>query len=161
MFKVGQEVVYPVHGAGVIEGIEKREILGQQKDYYVLRITTGDLQVLIPVDGVENAGLREVCDKETLDRVHDILMDEPGPWEENWNRRYRINMDKIKSGAIESIAEVVRNLTLRDMKKGLSAGEKKMLDNARKVLVSEIVMADNSTAEQVNERLQQIFTERA
>lgn len=160
MFRIGQEVVYPVHGAGVIEGIEQREILGEMKDYYVLRIAAGDLQVLIPVDGVENAGLRRVCDKATLDKVRHILGDDPGPWEDNWNRRYRLNMDKIKSGAIEDLAEVVRDLSLRDIKKGLSAGEKKMLDSARKVLVSEIVMADKSTTEQVNERLKAIFADK-
>lgn len=160
MFRIGQEVVYPVHGAGVIEGIEQREILGEMKDYYVLRIAAGDLQVLIPVDGVENAGLRQVCDKATLDKVRHILGDDPGPWEDNWNRRYRLNMDKIKSGAIEDLAEVVRDLSLRDIKKGLSAGEKKMLDSARKVLVSEIVMADKSTTEQVNERLKAIFADK-
>ena len=161
MFRVGQEVVYPVHGAGVIESVETREILGQSKEYYVLRIATGDLQVLIPVDGVENAGLRSVCDRDTLLHVRDILADEPDDWDDNWNRRYRVNMDKIKSGDIREIAGVVRDLTLRDIRKGLSAGEKKMLDNARKVLVSEIVMASGDSAQQVNEGLQRIFAEKS
>ena len=93
--------------------------------------------------------------------VRDILADEPDDWDDNWNRRYRVNMDKIKSGDIREIAGVVRDLTLRDIRKGLSAGEKKMLDNARKVLVSEIVMASGDSAQQVNEVLQRIFAEKA
>ena len=160
MFQIGQEVVYPVHGAGVIEGIEQREILGQLKDYYVLRISAGDLQVLIPVDGVENAGLREVCDKATIAEVRDILQDAPGPWEENWNRRYRLNMDRIKSGSIRELAGVVRDLTLRDRDKGLSAGEKKMLDSARKVLVSEIVMVEGGTVDQVTGEVKELINRR-
>ena len=160
MFCVGQEVVYPVHGAGVIEGIESREILGEIKEYYVLRIAAGDLRVLIPVDGVDNAGLREVSDKAALARVSSILADAPSPWDDNWNRRYRSNMDKLKSGSIDEIAQVVRDLTVRDMQKGLSSGEKKMLDNASKVLVSEMVLARRQSEESIMEELRGFFASR-
>lgn len=157
MFSVGEKIVYPVHGAGVVESIENREILGEVRSYYVLRITSGDLQVLVPVDTAEKVGMRLVSDAERLQQARDVLSGPASPWEENWNRRYRLNMDKIKSGDICELAEVVRNLTLRDNAKGLSAGEKKMLDNARRILLSEIVLADDITAEEASTRLNSLF----
>ncbi|MBO7667846.1 MAG: CarD family transcriptional regulator [Firmicutes bacterium] len=157
MFSVGEKIVYPVHGAGVVESIENREILGEVRSYYVLRITSGDLQVLVPVDTAEKVGMRLVSDAERLRQARDVLSGPASPWEENWNRRYRLNMDKIKSGDICELAEVVRNLTLRDNSKGLSAGEKKMLDNARRILLSEIVLADDITAEEASARLNSLF----
>lgn len=157
MFSVGEKIVYPVHGAGVVESIENREILGEVRSYYVLRITSGDLQVLVPVDTAEKVGMRLVSDAERLRQAKDVLSGPASPWEENWNRRYRLNMDKIKSGDICELAEVVRNLTLRDNAKGLSAGEKKMLDNARRILLSEIVLADGITAEEASARLNSLF----
>jgi CarD family transcriptional regulator len=160
MFSVGEKVVYPVHGAGIIEAIEQREILGESRSYYVLRLSTGELQMLIPVDSVANCGMRCICSSDALDKVKQILCADPGPWEENWNRRYRMNMDKIKSGDIEEIAEVVRNLTIRDMNRGLSAGEKKMLENARKILISEIVLASSITPEAAASQLHELFMKR-
>ena len=157
MFSVGEKIVYPVHGAGVVESIENREILGETRSYYVLRITSGDLQVLVPVDTAEKVGMRLVSDPDRLEQARAILTGPASPWEENWNRRYRLNMDKIKSGDICELAEVVRNLTLRDNSKGLSAGEKKMLDNARRILISEIVLADEITADEASSRLNSLF----
>lgn len=157
MFIVGEKVVYPVHGAGVIEAIENREILGETRSYYVLRLSTGELRVLIPVDTVAHAGMRVICDQNKLNEVETILQGEPSPWEDNWNRRYRLNMDKIKSGDICQLAEVVRNLTLRDAARSLSAGEKKMLDNARKILLSEVVLAAGISMEAAQARLARIF----
>ncbi len=161
MFKVGEKVVYPVHGAGVIESIEQQEVLGETRSYYVLKLSTGGLKVLVPVDGVEHAGLRSNCSCTVLEEVRQILCADPGPWEDNWNRRYRTNMDKIKSGDIKEIAEVVRNLTLRDMGRGLSSGEKKMLDNAKKILISEIVLAKSITPEDAAEQLHELFVKRS
>lgn len=161
MFSVGQKVVYPVHGAGIIEAIEQRVILGESRNYYVLKLATGELQVLVPVDSVGNTGLRCICSAATLDEVRQILGEPPSPWEDNWNRRYRMNMDKIKSGNIQELAEVVRNLTLRDQAHGLSAGEKKMLDNARKILISEIVLAASLSPEAVAVELHELLVKRA
>ena len=157
MFSVGEKIVYPVHGAGVIESIENREILGEVRSYYVLRISSGDLQVLVPVDTADAAGMRPVSSPEQLQEARKVLAGPASPWEENWNRRYRLNMDKIKSGDICELAEVVRNLTLRDQAKGLSAGEKKMLDNARRILLSEVVLALGYTADEAVERLNSVF----
>lgn len=156
MFGIGEKVVYPVHGAGVIEAIETREILGEQRSYYVLRLSTGELRVLVPVDTVEKLHLRPISPRSKLDEATAILQGltrTDAPWEENWNKRYRMNMDKIKSGDICQLAEVVRSLTQRDGSKGLSAGEKKMLDNAKKILVSEIVLCVDLTPEEAVCRL--------
>lgn len=97
MFKVGEKVVYPVHGAGVIESIEQQEVLGETRSYYVLKLSTGGLKVLVPVDGVEHAGLRSICSCTVLEEVRQILCADPGPWEDNWNRRYRTNMVRSKA----------------------------------------------------------------
>ncbi len=142
MFEIGEKVVYPVHGAGIIEGIEQKEILGEFRSYYLLRLYVGDMLVMVPIDGVEKIGVRPVCTAQTISRVQGILAASPCPWEDNWNKRYRLNMEKIKSGDICLLAEVVRSLLTRDYAKGLSTGEKKMLDNARKILMSEIALAE-------------------
>ena len=153
MFIIGEKVVYPVHGAGVIEGIEQREVLGKYRNYYVLRLYVGDMRVLVPVDGVDRVGMRRVCTVDKLQEVRLILSGSPSPWEDNWNRRYRLNMDKIKSGDICQLAEVVRNLMRRDLLKGLSTGEKKMLDNARKILMSEVALAAGKETENIEKQL--------
>ncbi|MBX6350458.1 MAG: CarD family transcriptional regulator [Clostridia bacterium] len=141
-FRVGDRVVYPMHGAGVIEAIEEREILGRSNRYYVMRLPVGDMQVLIPVDGVEEVGLRQVMPREAWDEVREILSNdaEPEP-ASNWNRRYRANAEKLKTGDVREVAEVVRTLVMRDREKGLSTGERKMLESARQILVSEIALA--------------------
>ncbi len=141
MFSIGDRVVYPMHGAGIIEAIEEREILGQCKQYYIMKLPIGDMKVMIPVDGVDGVGLRQVIGQEDLGRVLDVLAGERTKMSTNWNRRYRANAEKLKSGNIFEVAEVVRNLTLREKEKGLSTGERKMLDSAKQILVSEVVLA--------------------
>ncbi|MCL1816366.1 MAG: CarD family transcriptional regulator [Clostridiales bacterium] len=153
MFLIGEKVVYPVHGAGIIEGIEQQEVLGENRSYYVLRLYVGDLRVMVPTDGVERVGMRRVCNEDKVQEVRLVLSATPSPWEDNWNRRYRLNMDKIKSGDICQLAEVVRNLMRRDSAKGLSTGEKKMLDNARKILMSEMALACDKEPKMVEEQL--------
>jgi CarD family transcriptional regulator len=153
VFRIGDRVVYPMHGAGVIEAVEEREILGQRKRYYIMRLPIGDMKVMIPVDGVESVGLRQVISPEEMDQVLDVLRAERSNMSANWNRRYRANAEKLKTGDIFEVAEVVRNLTLRDREKGLSTGERKMLDNARQILVSELVLARNIAASQAGELL--------
>ena len=143
MFSIGDRVVYPMHGAGIIEAIEEREILGQRKRYYIMRMPIGDMQVMIPVDGVEGVGLRQVSSEADVERVLEILGGERTSMSTNWNRRYRANAEKLRTGNIFEVAEVVRNLTLREREKGLSSGERRMLDNARQILVSEVVLARN------------------
>ncbi len=157
MFLVGDKIVYPMHGAGVIEAIEERDILGENRRYYVLRMPIGEMRVLVPVSHIPEGGLRLVIGAEEVGRVFEILGEDAGTEQENWNRRYRHNMEKLKSGDIFELAEVVRNLTRRDQRKGLSTGEKKMLDNARQLLVSELVLAENATEESVAIQIKMCF----
>lgn len=141
LFKIGDKVVYPMHGAGVIEAIEENEVLGERRQYYVLRLPVGDMKVMIPINNGGGVGLREVIDTEGVERVLGILHEQSSAMSPNWNRRYRANLEKIKSGNIYEVAEVVRNLIKRDREKGLSSGERKMMENARQILISELVLA--------------------
>ncbi|MEA4891587.1 MAG: CarD family transcriptional regulator [Peptococcaceae bacterium] len=149
MFLVGDKIVYPMHGAGVIEAIERRNILGKSREYYVLRMPIGEMRVLVPVGAVPEAGLRPIVSKEVVAEVFSLLSEEPSEEQENWNRRYRTNMEKMKSGDIFDLAEVVRNMTRRDQLRGLSTTEKKLLDNARQLLVSELVLVEDLDPESV------------
>lgn len=157
MFQIGDKVVYPMHGAGVIESIEEKEILGETRNYYVMRIPIGDMKVMVPMENVEGIGLRQVIEAECFDKVMDILSGLKSDMSANWNRRYRANMEKIKSGNIYEVAEVVRNLMLRDKERGLSSGEKRMLDYARQILVSELVLCRDTAADQVQSMIEEVF----
>ncbi|MFO7171575.1 MAG: CarD family transcriptional regulator [Bacillota bacterium] len=141
MFQVGDRVVYPMHGAGIIEAIEEREVLGARQTYYVMRLPLGDLQVMIPTEAASSAGLRQVVPPETLHQVFEILRSHRAKVQANWNRRYRTHLEKMRSGDILEVAEVVKNLTDREREKGLSGGERKMLESARQILLSEIILA--------------------
>jgi len=140
MYSVGDKIVYPMHGAGVIESIEEKEILGSIHRYYIVRMPVGNMKVMIPTDNCEDIGIRDIIDKSEAEQVLDILKAPCVDATCNWNKRYRENMTKIKSGDIFSVADVVRTLMLRDKQKGLSTGEKKMLNSARQILVSELVL---------------------
>jgi CarD family transcriptional regulator len=141
LFKVGDKVVYPMHGAGIIEAIEEKEVLGEKNKYYVLHFPVGEMKVMIPITTCKEAGLREVISKDGVQKVVRLLKENGADMSSNWNRRYRANLEKIKTGDIYEVAEVVRNLIQREKEKGLSSGERKMLDNARQILVSELSMA--------------------
>jgi len=155
LFRIGDKIVYPMHGAGVIESVEEREILGEMKRYYVMRMPIGDMKVMVPISSVTDIGLRKVIDEDGVSKVLTILKDKDSPMSTNWNRRYRSNMEKIKSGNVFELAEVVRNLSSRDKEKGLSTGEKKMLDNARQILVSELVLAKNSKEDNIRSLIEE------
>ncbi|SFJ37163.1 CarD family transcriptional regulator [Thermoflavimicrobium dichotomicum] len=145
-----------MYGAGVIESIEEKEILGETQKYYVMRMPIGDMKVMIPVNNVENIGLREVVDLGTVKQVLERLKSKEVDETTNWNRRYRTNMDKMKSGDIYEVADVVKSLMLREGEKGLSTGERKMLDNARQILISELALASNLKEDQAVELLKEI-----
>ena len=134
-FAVGDKVVYPHHGAAIIEGKEKRVFDGQKTDYFVLRITYGDLKVSIPVDKADEIGLRDVINDEEVEEVFAVLRKKEARMPTNWSRRFKNHVEKLKSGDIYQVAEVVRNLSIREADKGLSAGEKRMLARARQILV--------------------------
>ncbi len=149
MFSIGDKIVYPMHGAGIIEAIEEKEILGEIRRYYIMKMPIGDMKVMVPVDNAEEVGIREVIDDNEIKEVFTVLKGEQSKMPQNWNRRYRINMDRIRSGDIYEIAAVVRNLMIRDEEKGLSTGERKMLNSAKQMLVSEIVLAIDTDQEEV------------
>jgi len=149
MFNIGDKVVYPMHGAGVIESIEEREILGEKQKYYIMKMPVGDIQVMVPTASAEKVGLREVIHCEDADKVLGVLSSEQTAMNTNWNKRYRENMDRIKNGKILEVAEVVKNLAHKSNDKGLSAGEKKLYNNAKQILISELVLANQGTKAEV------------
>ncbi len=153
MFNVGDKIVYPMHGAGIIESIEEREILGTKQKYYVMKMPVGDIKVMIPTNNAQDIGIREVIDKDETEQVLGTLEGNYTYMNANWNKRYRENMDKIKSGNIFEVADVVRNLAYRDKEKGLSTGERKMLNNARQILVSELVLANELEQSEVEKMI--------
>lgn len=157
MYNVGDHIVYPMHGAGVIVAIEEREVLGEKQKYYIMQLPIGDMKVMIPMNSVADLGLRQVIGDEEVQRVYSVLKEDQTKMSSNWNRRYRANMEKIKSGDIYEVTEVVRNLTIRENDRGLSTGERKMLDTARQILISELVIAQDSTEEKIVEDIAEIF----
>lgn len=150
MFNIGDKIVYPMHGAGTIDSIEEKDILGEKEFYYILRMP-GEVKVMVPIAKAEQVGVRNIIDKNSADRVFKVLEQDETEMNKNWNKRYRDNMEKLKSGDIYEIADVVRNLAFKQKEKGLSTGEKKMLNNARQILVSELVLAEHSNKDEIEE----------
>jgi CarD family transcriptional regulator len=155
-YKVGDKVVYPHHGAGKVLKKEKKEVLGDLREYLTIKILHNDMTVLVPTDSADRAGLRRVIGEEAVERVLAVLRDDISQMPKNWNRRFKHNRDKMKTGDIFELAEVVRNLAIRDFQKGLSTGEKQMFTRAKKILSSELMYAldmDESEAEQYLDKL--------
>lgn len=152
-FKVGDKVVYPHHGAAIIEKKEKREFDGEETEYLVLRLAYGELTLMVPTDKTEEIGLRDVINDEEVEEVFEVLRKKDARMPSNWSRRFKNHVEKLKSGDIYQVAEVVRNLSLRESDKGLSAGEKRMLARARQILVSELTFALKVDEEAAEDRL--------
>ena len=148
MFNIGDKIVYPMHGAGTIEAIEEKDILGEKQAYYILKMP-GEVKAMVPVAKAEDIGIRSIIDKETAGKVISVLEENSTEMSLNWSKRYRDNMEKMKSGDIYEIADVVRNLSFKQKEKGLSTGEKKMLLNAKQILVSELVLAEHSSRDYI------------
>src|SRR5437879_4644627 len=157
-FDVGDKVVYPHHGAATIERREKIEAFGEQKEYLVLRLAYGDLTMKVPADNTDAVGLRDVISLDEVDEVYAVLRKKDARMPTNWSRRYKNHVEKLKSGDIYQVAEVVRNLTLREQEKGLSAGEKRMLARARQILISELTFAINVNEEEAEKKLDEALT---
>ena len=141
LYKVGDKVVYPHHGAGTVVKKESRKVLGQEREYLTIKILHNDMTVNVPTENAERVGLRKVIDEDMVVRVLDVLNGDGTKMPKNWNRRFKHNRDKMKTGDIFELAEVVRNLSLRDQEKGLSTGEKQMFVKAKKILASELMYA--------------------
>jgi CarD family transcriptional regulator len=141
VYEVGDKVVYPHHGAGTVVKKEKREILGKKREYLTIQILHNDMTVMVPVDSADKAGLRKVIAPDDVDEVIAVLRQDETKMPKNWNRRFKHNREKIKTGDIFELAEVVRNLSIRESEKGLSTGEKQMFNRAKKILSSELMYA--------------------
>lgn len=155
MFNIGDKIVYPMHGAGIIIAIEEKEILGEKRKYYIMKMPIGDMRVMIPVDNIEEIGIREIISDKEIKEVFNVLKGNITKMPQNWNRRYRLNMNKIRSGNVFEIASVVRNLMIRDKQKGLSTGERKMLNSAKQMLISEIVLVVGRDPEEAEELIEE------
>jgi len=151
MYKIGDKIVYPMHGAGVIEAIEEREIFEEIKPYYIMQIVSEGLQILIPVDKVDDIGVRDIVTQPVIDEMLETLKLPMDEMEKNWNRRYREHLERLKTGDIFEVAKVVKNLILLDRQKGLSTGEKKMLNSARNFIVSEMVLIQDRDKDEILE----------
>lgn len=156
-FDVGDKVVYPHHGAATIEKREKVEAFGKKQDYLILRLAYGDLTLKVPAEGADEIGLRDVINDEEVEEVFAVLRKTEARMPTNWSRRFKNHVEKLKSGDIYQVAEVVRNLTIREKDKGLSAGEKRMLARARQILVSELTFALAVDEEVAEDRLDEVL----
>ena len=157
-FEEGDKVVYPHHGAGIVLKKESRELMGEERDYLTIKILHNELTVMVPCENAGIAGLRRVIDEVEIKKVTDVLTDDVSEMPKNWNRRFKHNRDKIKTGDIMELAEVVRNLAIREQDKGLSTGEKQMYTRAKKILASEMMYALDKDEEQAEAYLDDILT---
>jgi CarD family transcriptional regulator len=158
-YKVGEKVVYPHHGAGTIVTKETKEVLGQKREYLTIEILYNEMTVQVPTENADRAGLRKVISNKEVDDVLAVLKDDGTQMPKNWNRRFKHNRDKIKTGDIYELAEVVRNLSIRDLDKGLSTGEKQMFGRAKKILASELMYARKMEQDEALEFLEALLSE--
>lgn len=159
-FEVGDKVVYPHHGAGKVLKKENRNLMGSRREYLTIMILHNNMTVMVPSENAARAGLRRVCDESELKKVVAVLTDPVSDMPKNWNRRFKHNREKIKTGDVFELAEVVRNLALREMEKGLSTGEKQMYTRAKQVLASEFMYALDKDEEGAEEYLDTLLEER-
>ncbi|KUO77090.1 MAG: CarD family transcriptional regulator [Clostridia bacterium BRH_c25] len=157
MFSIGDKIVYPRHGAGVIEGIEEKAVLGEKCKYYVIRIALGDMRVMVPIDKMEIHGIRDITSKDKIDDIYNILSGGTSCMCKNWSKRYRDNETRIRKGDIYEISELVKNLTAADREKKLSTGEKRMLESAGQLLISELMLILDEPYDRVEEMVQSMI----
>jgi len=159
LYKVGDKVVYPHHGAGTVVKKEKRTVLGEEREYLQIQILHNDMTVQVPTENADRVGLRKVIDETTVEQVLKALRGSGTTMPKNWNRRFKHNRDKMKTGDIFELAEVVRNLAQRDQEKGLSTGEKQMFSNAKRILASELMFAKGMEEDEAREYLEEVLEE--
>ncbi len=158
MFDIGDMAVYPAHGVGVIEAIENREVMGNKQHFYVMKILGNNAKIMIPKNGAESVGLREVITEEEIPRIYEILSERDVPADnQTWNKRYKEYWEKIKTGSVYEIAKVLRDLFTLKLDKDLSFGERKMMDTAKSLLIMEISIAANCEEREVERNLSNIF----
>jgi CarD family transcriptional regulator len=157
MFKVGDLIAHPMHGAGVIDSIEEKRINGCTRQYYVLKMPAGGMVVMIPTESSEAIGVRPIVDFDAAETLIKSIAEIETDMTTNWNRRYRENMQRLKSGDLLEVARVVKGLMARDVEKGLSTGERKMLHSAKQILISEIVLSQKTSYEEVEMRINSVL----
>ncbi|MDR2600712.1 MAG: CarD family transcriptional regulator [Oscillospiraceae bacterium] len=153
MFRVGDKIAHPMHGAGIIDGIEERKLNGAVRTYYILKMPAGGMVVMIPTESTEQIGVRPIVNSNQADELMASIPGIDANMTSNWNRRYRENMQRIKSGDLLEVARVVKGLMTRDVEKGLSTGERKMLHSAKQIFISEIVLSKKLSYEEVESQL--------
>ncbi len=153
MFSIGDRIAHPLHGAGIIESIIAKKIDGTEREYYVLKLPVGDMLVMIPVSSTAAVGVRPIVSARDAEEIIASFAELEVNMTQNWNKRYRENMEKIKSGDLTEVATVIKGLMLRDTEKGLSTGERKMLHSAKQILISEIVLSNCTSYEEVEQRI--------
>ena len=158
-YKVGDHVVYPHHGAGKVMKKEMKELLGEKREYLTIRILHNDMTVMVPCEKAGQVGLRNIIGESAIKKVMAVLADDVSAMPKNWNRRFKFNREKIKTGDIYELAEVVRNLAIREFEKGLSTGEKQMYTRARKILASELMYALGMDDEEAEAYLTDVMQE--
>ena len=147
--KIGDIVVYPMHGAGVIDGIESTEVAGIEKSYYILKLPVGNLKLMLPIDRIDELELRDVIDKSKVDEVEKVLRSKAEHTQGSWNKRFQAILDRMKSGDILDVAAVARNLSMQYRSRKISSGEKRLMDLSRQILISELVYACEKSPEEV------------
>ena len=153
MYRIGDRIAHPLHGAGVIERIEAKKINGAVREYYIVKMPVGDMIVMIPKETSDTIGVRPIIDAQAADSIFVAIAELKVEMTQNWSRRYRENMIRIKSGDLMEVAAVIKGLVSREVDKGLSTGERKMLHSAKQILISEIVLSQRVTYEEVEARL--------
>jgi len=157
-YKVGDRIAHPLHGAGVISGVERQKIGGEVREYYILKMPIGDMLIKIPTDTCDLVGVRPIVSPQEAERIIKGIPDIHVEMTQNWNKRYRENMLRIRSGNLMEVAAVIKGLMSRDNERGLSTGERKMLHSAKQILISEIVLSENASYADVERRLNMVMT---
>ncbi len=153
MFAIGDKIVHPMHGAGIVDNIVSHKVDGTMRQYYVIKMPLGGMLVMIPTNNCKEIGVRPVIDSESAEAIIESMSGIEIDMTQNWNRRYRENMLRIKSGDLNEVAKVVKGLMSRERQRGLSTGERKMLHSAKQILISEIVLAQSASYEEIEERI--------
>jgi len=159
VYQIGDKVVHPMHGAGIIDSIVQRKVNGEQKDYYLLNLSGGTMTVMIPTDNTGEIGVRPIISDREASGVLTAMESIEVDMTQNWNRRYRENMLRLKSGDLLEVARVVKGLMLRENERGLSTGERKMLHTAKQILISELVLAQGLPYETVEKRINETLSQ--
>ncbi|OQB16021.1 MAG: RNA polymerase-binding transcription factor CarD [Firmicutes bacterium ADurb.Bin193] len=157
MYNIGDKIVYPMHGAGIIEAIEEKKFLKKKQSYYIMRMPIGDMKVMIPINNTKEIGIRTIIDNSTACEILAKFKCLRTDVNENWNKRYRENMIKIRSGDILEVLDVVKSLMLRDRCRGLSTSERKMLNNAKQIVISELVLAQVALQEEIEKAFEDMI----